>query len=136
MLNAKNHRIRNLKYYHERRAELIAKLGGRCAICGGIENLEFDHMDSLSKEINVSKCITLSLSRIEAELDKCQLLCHKCHLKKTKEYKDGNIKINYDIADKIRKEYSANNITQKELGNKYGLKQREISYIINNQRWA
>ena len=135
MVNAETHRIRNLEYYHKRRAELIEKLGGRCAVCGSTENLEFDHIDSSSKEINVSKCITLNFSRIEAELDKCQLLCHICHLKKTKECKDGNIKISDEIANKIRKEYSSNHITQKELGEKYGLKQREVSYVINNKRW-
>lgn len=74
----------HLKLYHERRNEAIDKLGGKCRLCGGIEDLQFDHIKREDKRFDISKYL-LRVSRVkyERELMKCQLLCSGCHVEKT-----------------------------------------------------
>lgn len=130
------HRIRNLQYYHNRRELLIQQLGGKCAICGSTENLEFDHIDSTKKSFSIGNRIQNSIDNIQSELNKCQLLCHNCHVKKSKEHKDINVKIDKDVANQICEEYATTNLTQKELGKKYGLAQTTVSSIVRGERWS
>lgn len=52
-----------------------------CAKCGSKENLELDHIDPSQKTDH--KIWSWSKDRREAELAKCQPLCHDCHAKKT-----------------------------------------------------
>lgn len=79
------HRQYSKNYYHKRRNELIQKLGGKCVVCGSTENLEFDHIDATTKEYNISeKLLSYSINSLLPELEKCQLLCHKCHSRKSK----------------------------------------------------
>lgn len=68
--------------YHTRRAEVITQLGGACNQCGSVNNLEFDHIDPATKDFNVSKKITNA--DITDEISKLQLLCHRCHIEKSK----------------------------------------------------
>lgn len=79
----KYHKLYNRKYYYKKRRELIEKLGGKCVICGSTNNLEFDHINSLIKKYNIGKVIKSS-SKINNEINNLQLLCHNCHLNKTK----------------------------------------------------
>lgn len=66
--------------YARRRADAVELLGGECASCGSIDNLEFDHIDPEQKSFPIGKAFSgWKWSRIVAELDKCQLLCHDCH---------------------------------------------------------
>lgn len=130
------HREYNLKYYHSRRAELINKLGGRCSLCGSVEDLQFDHMDSSLKEFAISKNLQRGIQFLADELDKCQLLCKKCHMKKSKECKDTNVHIDADIANRICIDYLSSEVTQAELGLKYKLSQSEIGRIIRGERWG
>lgn len=52
-----------------------------CVRCGSQERLELDHVDRATK---VHHAIwSWSEARREAELAKCQVLCHDCHLAKT-----------------------------------------------------
>lgn len=52
-----------------------------CAWCGDPDDLELDHLDSAEK---VSHRIwSWSRERREAELERCQPLCHYCHKLKT-----------------------------------------------------
>jgi hypothetical protein len=54
---------------------------GPCANCGSGERLEIDHKDPDAK---VSHTVwTWRKEKREAELAKCQVLCYKCHKKKT-----------------------------------------------------
>ena len=69
-----------LQCYHDRRQILIQQLGGKCVICGSTENLEFDHIDKHAKSFGVSSHLSYSLESVKTELDKCQLLCHECHV--------------------------------------------------------
>jgi 5-methylcytosine-specific restriction endonuclease McrA len=64
-------------------------LGGCCIRCGSIEGLEFDHIDRTTKVANISdKLSRWSIARLMDELQKCQLLCKDCHLKKGREVGD------------------------------------------------
>jgi hypothetical protein len=68
----------------QRRQECIKILGGKCVECSTEENLQFDHIKAETKSFTISGWM---LDRpwviILEELDKCQLLCHSCHRKKT-----------------------------------------------------
>jgi 5-methylcytosine-specific restriction endonuclease McrA len=79
----------HLSRYYERRALLIARLGGKCVRCNSINKLEFDHIDPKLKSIDISKDWGKSLDNLEEELVNCQLLCNSCHKAKTKEQTYG-----------------------------------------------
>lgn len=69
---------------NERKALLKSLLGGSCVSCGATSNLEFDHVIPEDKSFIIAgNSIELGLERILPELQKCQLLCRKCHREKT-----------------------------------------------------
>ena len=72
-----------LTRYHERRKYAIEKLGGSCVKCGGVEQLELDHIDPKKKSFAISKMWSVAWVRFIAELAKCQLLCDPHHNDKT-----------------------------------------------------
>jgi hypothetical protein len=63
---------------------LIEKLGGKCVECGCTETLQFDHIDPSTKSFNISAGYLKPKEVLEEELSKCQLLCNKCHIEKSK----------------------------------------------------
>jgi len=66
----------------KRRAEWFA--GKVCAHCGSPDRLELDHIDPLVK---ISHSVwSWTKVRRDAELAKCQPLCHDCHKVKTAEF--------------------------------------------------
>lgn len=66
----------------ERKKWARSYLGGKCVQCGSKDNLEFDHIDPKTKLFNICSS-DLSKDKLRDELAKCQLLCKRCHLKKT-----------------------------------------------------
>lgn len=70
--------------YHQRRAEALETLGGKCVICGTTEDLEIDHIDADDKEIPLNKMWSIAKARFLQELDKCQLLCKEHHKEKSR----------------------------------------------------
>lgn len=58
-----------------------------CARCGeaDIVVLDFDHLPGFIKKFNVSRAPNRgrSLSSLEAEIKKCQVLCSNCHRRET-----------------------------------------------------
>lgn len=68
-----------------RRKKFLLMLGGRCESCGSRNNLEFDHKDPSKKEFGVSRFINSTDDFVKKEIDKCRLLCKKCHKNKTHE---------------------------------------------------
>lgn len=81
-----------LERYHRRRQEAIADFGGQCVICGSTDTLEFDHIIPSIKLFTIGRMWSLNDKTYRHELTKCQLLCHKCHLSKSKaEGSFGNI---------------------------------------------
>ena len=54
-----------------------------CELCGYNKNLAaltFHHVDEQEKDFNISDSCTLSREKFKAEIDKCVLLCHNCHM--------------------------------------------------------
>lgn len=62
---------------------LIDRAGGRCAICGYDRfqgALHFHHLDPSEKEFMLSRGgVTRSFAELQAEAEKCMLLCANCH---------------------------------------------------------
>lgn len=78
--NYENQKLRGLK----RKYEYVMKRGGKCEHCGynaNLSALEFHHKNPEEKEfqIDVRAFSNHSLEKLEAELDKCELLCSNCH---------------------------------------------------------
>jgi hypothetical protein len=67
---------------HQRRAELIEMLGGKCVRCGATEDLVFDHIDPSTKRFAVGSSMSRAWAELVAEARKCQLLCPPCHREK------------------------------------------------------
>ncbi len=75
---------RHKRVYVERKELYLAKLGGKCVACGSKESLEFDHIDASTKSFTfTTKIASLSISKLDAEAEKLQLLCSGCHKEKT-----------------------------------------------------
>lgn len=55
-----------------------------CIKCGSTEQLELDHIDPKLKTTH--NIWSWSKQRQQEELKKCQILCKKCHLDKTRQY--------------------------------------------------
>ena len=86
-----NHKLRR----HSIKSQAIEYKGGLCEICGyGLckEALDFHHKDPKQKDPNIKGALTrqsLSLEVLKPELDKCILVCCRCH----RELHDGLIQI-------------------------------------------
>ena len=65
------------------RQRLIDYKGGSCVLCGYnrcINALDLHHLDASQKEFGISSGgITRSWTRVQAEADKCILVCANCH---------------------------------------------------------
>lgn len=71
------------KRYAERRKAAIEKLGGKCVICGSIDDLEFDHIDPDTKTFTIAHRPSKNEKHFWEEIEKCQLLCKTCHIEKS-----------------------------------------------------
>jgi len=72
--------------YQILRNRLLALLGGVCVRCGTDQNLEFDHRDPKSKKFTImAKWNNYTNEELYKEIEKCQLLCKKHHIEKTRE---------------------------------------------------
>lgn len=73
------------RYLVKRRADAKAHLGGVCKVCGTDRDLQFDHIDPMTKVAAIANAIAWhwSWERLLVELAKCQLLCRPHHLKKS-----------------------------------------------------
>lgn len=77
-------KIRDLNNWHAARMELISKLGGICVNCGTVEELQFDHIDPYSKQIEI-RLLIKGRHWDHPEIKKIQLLCKSCHHKKSRQ---------------------------------------------------
>ena len=59
--------------------------------------------------------------------------CHFVPLKENNR-NNSNVRVTYDIVDKIRKEYEKG-LKQKEIANRYGISQQTVSKIVNYKTW-
>lgn len=121
-----------------RRIEWFSK-NGPCSKCGSLDRLELDHVDPKDK---IHHCIwSWSEERREAELSKCQVLCHNCHLEKsiseTKSRKCPphiNRKFSNEEVLDIKKKIN-DGAGVRMLARKYGVNHSIISDIINGKTY-
>lgn len=74
-------------WWHRRRTAWLAA-NGPCAICGSSYKLEVDHLDPAAKVSH--RVWSWSESRRKAELEKCRVLCQKCHAKRHRSCSHGS----------------------------------------------
>lgn len=72
-----------LEWIKKRRDSWLIE-NGPCILCNSWENLEVDHIDPSTKSIEPARIWSLSAPKRTLELSKCQVLCDKCHLEKTR----------------------------------------------------
>jgi hypothetical protein len=68
----------------KRKAKLIKDLGGKCKVCGYKKNISalcFHHKIASEKKIKLDlrSLSNHSLTTIQIEVEKCELLCANCH---------------------------------------------------------
>jgi hypothetical protein len=82
----------NKTYYQKRRAKLQAiKEASPCDDCGQFFPavcMDFDHRPGTVKEISIGRMVLLAWSRIESEMEKCDLVCANCHRIRTRDRGD------------------------------------------------
>ncbi len=65
------------------RKRLVEYKGGACEICGYdrcVNALDFHHKDASQKEFAISaQGLTRAWTKVQAESDRCVLLCANCH---------------------------------------------------------
>lgn len=74
--------LANLRRFHKKQM-LVEYKGKKCIVCqysNCIEALTFHHLDPSKKEFTLSGSHTLKWPRLLAEVDKCVLLCTRCHM--------------------------------------------------------
>ena len=77
------------RQYHKnvRRRKVLEYVGKgvlKCVHCNSEDRLELDHIDPSKKSFSFPANIDFKDPVMIQELDKCQLLCHACHLEKTR----------------------------------------------------
>jgi len=86
----------------------VKYLGGKCKRCGfdeDIDILQFHHLDPCDKRFNISERLYKGFEFVQAELNKCVLLCLNCH-KIVHKIKDPN----YFIIDNYFFSYKFENL--------------------------
>lgn len=74
-----------------RRALIALKVSRGCLVCGERHPscLAFHHRDPEGKEARVSKMYGASKARLQAEIEKCDVVCLNCHNKMHWQGEDG-----------------------------------------------
>lgn len=139
-----NHSEYNLKRYYLKRQEYIAHMGGKCKKCGSVNNLHFDHIDPSTKSFTIGSKLTYPKDYVLAELEKCQLLCQKCHIVKSILGKDGYnkrakgssigaSKLTENVVKDIKNKLDSH--TDKELAEIYKVGRKSINNIRHGVTW-
>lgn len=79
------------------KAKAVEYKGNKCEVCGYskcIAALEFHHVDPKTKDKRFSAWRKMAWKEVQAELDKCVLLCSNCH----KEHHFGETKLDEALA--------------------------------------
>ena len=133
--------------YKERRDQVIERLGGKCARCSSTDDLQLDHKDPKIKSFPISRLINKSWKRCLEELAKCQLLCEKCHKKKTRqdalEFKTnmGENNVQSKLTEKrvleARRRYKKGCRQNgcKQLAREFGVSDTTIFHAISGKTW-
>lgn len=130
------------KWMAKRRQRGIEFLGGKCKVCGSVENLEFDHIDPATKhpllrQNNWSGFWSWSWVRVIEELMKCQLLCHDCHAQKThaENPKAGEFNPSVKLTEGDILVIRASGEAYRALGLRYGVDHTLIYQIKKRKIW-
>jgi hypothetical protein len=88
-----NPQVRSQRKNRQRAREFVDNIKSTsdgCQECGwydinNLQVLHFDHIDSADKEHNISRLVSTGrkLELIQAEINKCRILCGNCHIKRT-----------------------------------------------------
>lgn len=123
------------------RSEMIDRLGGQCGRCEVTEDLEFDHVDRSSKVFDIASGLDKPRLVLEAEVDKCQLLCKRHHVEKTSGEEHPNrargersplAKLKESDVREIRR----SDLSNRRLGDQYGVGARTIYNIKTRRSWT
>lgn len=69
------------RFWMEKRRHLWFLANGPCKHCGSWDDMELDHIEPATKASH--RIWSWREDKREAELKKCQVLCHACHQAKT-----------------------------------------------------
>ena len=83
----------NRNYYKQKRAAVVAALGGRCLICSSPEPLEIHHIEGYKNGNGQGRGMLARLTDWRVNMDKLALLCPEHHKEYEHQYK-GNINEN------------------------------------------
>lgn len=65
-----------------KKIQAVEYKGGRCRVCKYnrcMDALQFHHLDPAEKDFNINRAGTWAWPKLVKELDKCVLLCNRCH---------------------------------------------------------
>ena len=80
------------KRYHDKMNTLRQLLGGKCKMCGDKKGpFHIDHKDSKKKTMRAADVHSTADSKVKEEMKNFQLLCTKCHKKKTHDEWDYSV---------------------------------------------
>lgn len=114
-----------------RRAAFFA--GKACARCGGVHQLELDHVERASK---VHHAIwSWSQERREAELAKCQVLCRACHREKTRAENRRPQALTAEVVGEMRRQF-VSGARVSELARSFGVSRNTVSRAVTGATWS
>ena len=122
-------------YYHMRMGLLKDMLGGKCAVCGTVEDLEFDHIDPKTKTGPIGRLVNGAWETVVAEIEKCQLLCKPHHQEKSSREgsfrKNKKRKLTDEKIELIRKLYMRGD-SQRWLAGQFGVTKSTIQEYVRD----
>lgn len=130
---------RQLEYQRQwmarRRADWLAA-NGPCVDCGTWERLQVDHVDAAIKVTH--RVWSWAKVRREAELAKCEVRCHSCHVSKTTvagEHPHGERHSQSRLTEEQVCEIRASPLPKRQLGRMYGVAEYTIRSIKAGRTW-
>lgn len=97
MSRKRSNKVSVAEWRRRTKTKSIIYKGGSCIVCGYNlchAALDFHHLDESTKQFNVSSCgICRAWLKVKAELDKCALLCNRCH----KEHHYGDLDLSLHL---------------------------------------
>lgn len=72
------------KQYEDAKQRMYVYLGGKCSFCGSTDKSKFEihHVNSSEKSFSLTAWWARRWEVLQQELDKCILVCRKCHHQK------------------------------------------------------
>jgi hypothetical protein len=111
-----------------------------CAHCGSNEQLELDHIDPNTKITN--HIWSWSEKRRQEEIEKCQILCHNCHVVKTITNHERSHSESHPHAilsenqvTEIRSKWNDGDHSKRGMAKDYGVTEHTIRFIIARKTW-